>query len=330
MRNLILILVVAIGIGCARNNSPQAVETLSTKTLSGTEVTFCDEAKLNNCVDNQGGSACLSQHCNKKDYQDSVCAIAQFQDCLFNKGGTGCKKYCGHPVQCIKNQSVFDCGPGGCRCLATGAAPESELGNTFIDLIAGAGVSFTGLLIKTTVLSVTKLSSRWVTTAAVRGLASTLDDSFGTAFGMGARFGLRMTAHTHEIAENGVIRVAPNILKIKISAVKEMPLPSLVRNSENYIWIVDDAGSFIIAPEIKIAVNQTLGHPTLCGGCSGRIAGEVVKKIENGITKFYINNQSGRYFNDFEMGKKHLENSAKVLQTIVGTSAEVIVQYLAF
>lgn len=330
-RTLLVLLIGLMMTSCAPARKAPEAEAQRALTMSGTELTFCSETLLNSCIDSKGGSACAAQHCNKEKYEDNVCAVKQFASCLANNGGIGCKKFCGHPVQCLRKNSVFDCGPGGCQCFDTGIAAQSPLGDTMIDLATSAGLSFAGFLIKRAVLGVTKISASAIGSGAARALAGNLDDSFGQAFNMGARFGLRMTAHSHELTAQGTIRAAPSILRIKIAAAKQVALPQLSASADNYIWIVDDAGQFIIAPEVKLAANQTLGHPTLCGGCAGRIAGEVEKVINpNGSMKLIINNQSGRYFNDVKQGQLHLENAAKVLQILAGKNVEVVAKFLDF
>jgi hypothetical protein len=330
--NAVMITFIAfLFVSCAPQKGGSDADAQRALTLSGIELTFCSESALNTCIESKGGAACGKKHCNKENYEDNVCALKQFSDCLDNDGGTGCKKYCGHPVQCLRKSSVFDCGPGGCQCFDTGMAANSPLGDTIIDLATTGGLSFAGFLIKKAVVGVTKISATAIGSGAARALAGNLDASFGQAFNMGARFGLRMTAHSHELTAQGTIRAAPSILKVRIDSAKQAVLPQLGANAENYIWIVDDAGNFIIAPEVKLAVNQTLGHPTLCGGCAGRIAGEVEKVTNpNGTIKYIINNQSGRYFNDVNHGQSHLENAAKVLQLLVGQNVEVVAQFLNF
>ena len=331
MRHIWALCIALICISCVPKRAAQNSEVMQGKTLSGVEVTFCDEIQLNSCVSSNGGAGCLTNHCDKKTFHDNVCATSEFRNCLANGGGIGCKKYCGHPVQCLRKSAVFDCGPGMCRCLDTGAAAPSPVGDTIIDLVSTAGISFAAQLLKNSVTSIWRISAASVSSQSTRALAGSLDNALGSAFGMGARFGLRMSAHSHELTAQGAIKVAPNILKIRVSSVKQTALPNLSANAENYIWIVDDTGHFIIAPEIQIAARQTLGHPTLCGGCMGRIAGEVEKVIKpDGTIRLVINNQSGRYFNDFVEGKKHLENAAKVLQVLAGPKAEVVAKFLDF
>lgn len=303
----------------------------SAQTYSGTNITFCSASSLDACIAGNGGEACVLKHCNKEIYEDNVCATQMFSACLAGNGGIGCKKFCGHPVQCLRKSSVFDCGPGGCQCFATGQAAESPIGEALIDLASGAGISFTGFLLKRAVLGLTKISASAVGGGTAKALAASLDDSFGQAFGMGARFGLRMTAHAHELTAQGAIKSAPSVLRIKIGSVRAAALPNLGANADNYIWIIDDAGHFIIAPEVKLAARETLGHPTLCGGCLGRIAGEVERLASpDGSLKLIINNQSGRYFNDPKNGKMHLENAARVLQILAGDKVEVIAKFLDF
>jgi len=331
MRQIFSLCLALLSFSCAPKRTSQTSEVMEGKTLSGVEVTFCDEIQLNSCVSGNGGAGCLANHCNKDIFHDNVCATNEFRRCLSNGGGLGCKKFCGHPVQCLRKNSIFDCGPGMCRCLDTGVAAHSPVGDTIIDLVSTAGISFTTQLLKNSVISIWRISAASAASQSTRALAASLDNAFGSAFGMGARFGLRMSAHSHELSAHGAIKVAPNILKIRVSSVKQTTLPNLGSNAENYIWIVDDTGHFIIAPEVQIAARQTLGHPTLCGGCMGRIAGEVEKFVKpDGSIRLVINNQSGRYFNDIADGKKHLENAAKVLQVLAGPKAEVIAKFLDF
>ena len=180
---------------------------------------------------------------------------------------------------------------------------RDPIGNFLIELIGSAGVSLARQLATKLVRSSLTIAAERASLSAVSAFGSSLDDSFGAAFTMGARGGLRLSAHPHELV-NGTIRVAPDVASVSLRALRTIKLPALGTRADNWIWLVDDGGRFLIAP---------------CGGCSARIAGEIIEETgPDNVTRLVINNQSGRYFQDFDHGAQHLQHAAEVLQAITG------------
>ncbi len=103
---------------------------------------------------------------------------------------------------------------------------------------------------------------------------------------------------------------------------------------EGYVWVIDKAGNFVIAPEItspwgvvykngmmriedgkpkRVGYKEKYGHTALVAGAKARMSGEL--EMENGV--WIINNKSGRY-NKERPGrtKDILVNAAKYLEQI--------------
>jgi hypothetical protein len=311
----------SVAAGCSAETSdlPESGESDSVAALAAAAPIgkVCDESSLDQCIRGGGGATCITRHC-ESEVGDDVCASELAKVCLRGGGGIGCKKYCGHPIACYRKKGVFSCDRGGCRCLDPGVAEEDPIGNFLIELVGSAGLSLARQLATKLVRSSLTIAAERASLSAVSAFGSSLDDSFGTAFTMGARGGLRLSAHPHELV-NGTIRVAPDVASVSLRALRTIKLPALGTRADNWIWLVDDGGRFLIAPEVKLAARQTLGHPTLCGGCSARIAGEIIEETgPDNVTRLVINNQSGRYFQDFDHGAEHLQHAAEVLQAITG------------
>lgn len=159
---------------------------------------------------------------------------------------------------------------------------------------------------------------------ALARLRSNLSQSFGDAFSMGARAGLTIKPHAHELTSSGSIIINPTrrIVSLRNPAHVRFDRPD--STAANYIWLISESGDFIVAKETVIPGKfldprgrrpATLGHPTLCRGCKARIAGEIIVGSDGSLT---INNQSGRYYSDPSDGKNHLDNAAQVLRAISG------------
>lgn len=76
-------------------------------------------------------------------------------------------------------------------------------------------------------------------------------------------------------------------------------LEALKRGEKKYMWAIGALGRLIIGEELPAGRDagrdevKTLGHPTLVGGGTARVAGELLYDSATG--KFIVTNRSGRY-----------------------------------
>lgn len=89
---------------------------------------------------------------------------------------------------------------------------------------------------------------------------------------------------------------------------------------EVYLWVIDEAGTFHVAPYEKRADgSENIGHPMLIGGRGARMAGELrfVKRKKSGKDVWELDSDSGRYVKPYpEVTEKQLAAARRLVKQI--------------